>query len=178
MKIDSKEKSWILRNASKKELQSAKNFLKEPKKRKSKGGIRSFYSKKTKRDDLQGLCRSEVISTFRMDLLSKATKSEKEAYELLDLVGIDYIKQHPIVTDNNFFFADLFIPSANLIVEIDGAYHKDKSVQDRDKWRSGVIRSLGYRIIRYDNSNIFDRVKFLSDLSKRGGLDIPARMYI
>lgn len=182
MKLSSKEKSWILKNASKRELESVHSFLKKPKKQKSKNKkeveVKSFYPETKKRTDINFASKDDMISYFRQGLLTRLTESEKEAYELLDILGIEYIKQYPMVCGDKFYFADLFIPSKNLIVEIDGMYHKDKSVANRDRERSERIRSLGYKVIRYDNENIFNRVRFLSDLSKRGNLNIPSYMYL
>ena len=46
---------------------------------------------------------------------------------------IDFEFQKIIYTDNkHFFIADFYIPSKNLIVELDGEYHNDAKQQDKD----------------------------------------------
>ena len=47
---------------------------------------------------------------------------------------IDFEFQKIIYTDNkrHFFIADFYIPSKNLIVELDGEYHDDIKQQDKD----------------------------------------------
>ena len=46
---------------------------------------------------------------------------------------IDFEFQKIIYTDNkHFFIADFYIPSKNLIIELDGEYHNDAKQQDKD----------------------------------------------
>ena len=68
---------------------------------------------------------------------------------------IDFEFQKIIYTDNkHFFIADFYIPSQNLIIELDGEYHDDTKQQDKDIWRTKILQSLGYRIIRFKNKQI------------------------
>ena len=63
---------------------------------------------------------------------------------------IDFEFQKIIYTDNkHFFIADFYIPSKNLIIELDGEYHNDAKQQDKDIWRTKLLNSLGYRVIRF-----------------------------
>lgn len=68
---------------------------------------------------------------------------------------IDFEFQKIIYTDNkHFFIADFYIPSQNLIIELDGEYHDSIKQQDKDIWRTKILQSLGYRIIRFKNKQI------------------------
>ena len=68
---------------------------------------------------------------------------------------IDFEFQKIIYTDNkHFFIADFYIPSKNLIIELDGEYHDDAKQQEKDIWRTKILKSLGYRIIRFKNKQI------------------------
>ena len=69
---------------------------------------------------------------------------------------IDFEFQKIIYTDNkkHFFIADFYIPSKNLIVELDGEYHDSIKQQDKDIWRTEILKSLGYRVIRFKNKQI------------------------
>ena len=68
---------------------------------------------------------------------------------------IDFEFQKIIYTDNkHFFIADFYIPSQNLIIELDGEYHDDIKQQDKDIWRTKILQSFGYRIIRFKNKQI------------------------
>ena len=68
---------------------------------------------------------------------------------------IDFEFQKIIYTDNkHLFIADFYIPSKNLIIELDGEYHNDVKQQDKDIWRTKLLNSLGYRVIRFKNKQI------------------------
>ena len=68
---------------------------------------------------------------------------------------IDFEFQKIIYTDNkHFFIADFYIPSKNLIIELDGEYHDNTKQQNIDIWRTQLLHSLGYRVIRFKNKQI------------------------
>lgn len=68
---------------------------------------------------------------------------------------IDFEFQKIIYTDNkHFFIADFYIPSKNLIIELDGEYHDNIKQQDKDIWRTQILKSLGYEVIRFKNKQI------------------------
>ena len=68
---------------------------------------------------------------------------------------IDFEFQKIIYTDNkHFFIADFYIPSKNLIIELDGEYHDNTKQQNKDIWRTQLLHSLGYRVIRFKNKQI------------------------
>ena len=86
----------------------------------------------------------EVNATYAEKLLKKFLTGK-----------IDFEFQKIIYTDNkHFFIADFYIPSQNLIIELDGEYHDDTKQQDKDIWRTKILQSLGYRIIRFKNKQI------------------------
>ena len=69
---------------------------------------------------------------------------------------IDFEFQKIIYTDNkrHFFIADFYFPSKNLIVELDGEYHDNIKQQDKDIWRTQILKSLGYEVIRFKNKQV------------------------
>lgn len=68
---------------------------------------------------------------------------------------IDFEFQKIIYTDNkHFFIADFYIPSKNLIIELDGGYHETSEQKQKDVWRTGILNSMGYKVIRFTNSQI------------------------
>ena len=71
---------------------------------------------------------------------------------------IDFEFQKIIYTDNkrHFFIADFYIPSKNLIVELDGEYHDNIKQRDKDIWRTQILKSLGYEVIRFRNKQIIE----------------------
>ena len=70
---------------------------------------------------------------------------------------IDFEFQKIIYTDNkHFFIADFYIPSKNLIIELDEEYHDNIKQRDKDIWRTQLLHSLGYRVIRFKNKQIIE----------------------
>ena len=70
---------------------------------------------------------------------------------------IDFEFQKIIYTDNkHFFIADFYIPSKNLIIELDGEYHDEAKQQEKDIWRTKILKSLGYKVIRFRNKQIIE----------------------
>lgn len=113
----------------------------------------------------------------RNELIGKATKAEKDFYELLELMDIRFEKQYPIRLKRLLFFADAYIPDCVLVVEIDGGYHKKKDQQKADKWRTAMLEAGGYKVLRFENEQVKDRVFILSTLSDYG-VQIEAHKYI
>ena len=66
----------------------------------------------------------------------------------LQRMGVVLIEEYPIKP----FFADIFIPSDNVVIECDGeAFHKDK---EKDKRRDDYMKDLGLRVFRFTGKEI------------------------
>lgn len=91
-------------------------------------------------------------SRNRLSLLEHTTGAEAAACRALHEAGIKYISQYPIVTGRQTFFADIYIPSLRLVLEIDGGYHFTPEQRRRDANRSAAMRRLGYHIYRLTNA--------------------------
>lgn len=89
----------------------------------------------------------------RGELMEKSTSAEKAACTILSKLGICYVRQYPIWTGRKQYFADIFIPSLNLVLEIDGAYHFSDNQKRLDDNRSAGIRRLGYHLCRLSNKD-------------------------
>lgn len=89
---------------------------------------------------------------YRRRLVKKATKAEKRFRELIKKLKYKYSFQKVINKPKfGFYIVDFYIPKFNTIVEIDGGYHFNKRQVKKDKYREEILRSLGYRIIRFTN---------------------------
>ena len=105
----------------------------------------------------------EFIQRRRAELFSKSTSAEKSVCRILDTLGIRYIRQYPIKTPRKLFYADIYIPSMRLVIEVDGGYHFTDSQRRLDGNRSACIRVQGYSIYRIRNKDAYSpmRVKML-----------------
>lgn len=101
--------------------------------------------------------KENIAEHYKHILEINATYAERVLYSFLT-GKIDFEFQKIIYTDNkkHFFIADFYIPSKNLIIELDGEYHDDAKQQNKDIWRTKVLKSLGYRVIRFKNKQIVE----------------------
>ena len=101
--------------------------------------------------------KENIAEHYKHILEVNATYAERVLYSFLT-GKIDFEFQKIIYTDNkkHFFIADFYIPSKNLIIELDGEYHEDAKQQNKDIWRTKVLKSLGYRVIRFKNKQIVE----------------------
>lgn len=101
--------------------------------------------------------KEDTAERYKHILEVNATYAERVLYSFLT-GKIDFEFQKIIYTDNkkHFFIADFYIPSKNLIIELDGKYHDDAKQQNKDIWRTKVLKSLGYRVIRFKNKQIVE----------------------
>jgi len=63
-------------------------------------------------------------------------------------------RQHSIEN----YIVDLYCPQERLIIELDGAVHKDPVVAHNDHIRSLRLQELGNKIIRFENSLVFTQL--------------------
>jgi cyclase len=78
--------------------------------------------------------------------------------------GYKFRRQHPI----NNYIADFFCRKAGLIVEIDGSVHHTNEVLENDLIRQKDLENLGYTVISFSNSDIYNRIeKVLDTISQR-----------
>lgn len=115
-------------------------------------GSTKFYKEEPKEEP-----KENIAEYYKHILEVNATYAERVLYSFLT-GKIDFEFQKIIYTDNkkHFFIADFYIPSKNLIIELDGEYHDDAKQQNKDIWRTKVLKSLGYRVIRFKNKQIVE----------------------
>ena len=92
----------------------------------SEGSIKPY--KEEPREEL----KEDTAERYKHILEVNATYAERLLKTFLT-GKIDFEFQKIIYTDNkHFFIADFYIPSKNLIIELDGEYHNDAKQQDKD----------------------------------------------
>ena len=83
------------------------------------------------------------------------TASEVGLWQLLrkkQLKGRRFRRQHSIEN----FIVDFYCPKEKLIVELDGSAHDDIGSQNYDVWRDSRLSKLGFKVLRYENDNVFE----------------------
>ena len=113
-------------------------------------------STKSYKEDPGEESKENTAEYYKHILEVNATYAEKLLKTFLT-GKIDFEFQKIIYTDNkHFFIADFYIPSKNLIIELDGEYHDNVKQQNKDIWRTQLLHSLGYRVIRFKNKQIIE----------------------
>ena len=88
---------------------------------------------------------------YAKELRNNMTKHEKRLwYDFLKKLPVTVKRQKPIGN----YIVDFFIPSANLVIELDGAQHDMPQSQDADCHRDEHLKELGITVLRYKNSDI------------------------
>ena len=88
------------------------------------------------------------------------TPAEEALWQLLrdrQLDGLKFRRQHQI----GDYIVDFFCSEYGLIVELDGTVHDELSRQKADKKRDAYLRSLGYKVLRFPNEQVFANIEKL-----------------
>ena len=91
--------------------------------------------------------RSKEITEISRRLRKRSTTSEDLLWQALrgrKLAGLKFRRQHPFGTS----VVDFYCHENRLVVEIDGAVHLGKDVQERDRARQEIIEQYSVRFIR------------------------------
>ena len=94
--------------------------------------------------------------TFARALRVNATPSERILWRQLSarkVLGVRFNRQVPIGP----FICDFVARSLNLIIEVDGGQHGWRT--DEDAARTRYLEDRGYRVIRFWNSDVLERLE-------------------
>jgi very-short-patch-repair endonuclease len=80
------------------------------------------------------------------------TVAERQLWEALRKLKMNFRRQVPI----GRFIADFAHHDSKLLVEIDGYFHRVEGAEDRDTERTAWLNSEGFRVMRFDESEVRD----------------------
>lgn len=104
------------------------------------------------------------IKRRRGDLIFSRSSAEKAAYATLKRLGLSVVRQYPIKTPRKIYYADLYLPQLNTILEIDGGYHTTTSQKRKDSNRSNALWKLGYHVLRLSNKDAYSKDKIVKKI--------------
>lgn len=116
------------------------------------GGMGSSLDKEPERFDVPRDLKNILIHQAR-HMRQHPTKAEAMLWNELrgkKLAGFKFRRQHPIRT----FIVDFYCPAKKLVIEIDGPVHDMQ--KEYDELREDYLKTLGYKIIRFDNQQVSD----------------------
>ena len=94
---------------------------------------------------------NKALKPYAQKLRREMTPEEKHLwYQFFKLQGIKAKRQQIIRT----YIVDFYIPSARLVIELDGSQHYDQEARQKDAERDAALDRLGILVIRYSNNDI------------------------
>ena len=96
---------------------------------------------------------------------SENKKYQTEAEKMLWLhlrgnkLGLHFRRQHII----GCYIADFVCLKKKIIIEVDGGYHSQPAQAIRDYYRTEQLESLGFKVLRFRNEDIYSNVVFVLD---------------
>ncbi|HET8808914.1 MAG TPA: endonuclease domain-containing protein [Flavobacteriaceae bacterium] len=97
----------------------------------------------------------KILEGYRKKLRNNGTSAEVFLWTQLQkkkLKGRKFRRQHSIKN----YIVDFYCPSERLIIELDGQVHFSQQAQEKDRERTRVLESLGFKVIRFENKMVFD----------------------
>ena len=100
----------------------------------------------------------KFLKETRKALRNNATPAEAVLWDCLknrQLHGLKFRRQHSI----NLYIVDFYCPSQKIVVELDGKSHYTLGGAAYDEGRDEVLRSMGIRVIRFENKELVDDIE-------------------
>lgn len=96
--------------------------------------------------------RYGLLKAFARENRKNATEAERVLWEYLRNGNLNtkVLRQH-IIGD---YIVDFLLPYYNLVIEVDGGYHAERTQQEDDNIRSAYLNSKGFYIIRFKNEQV------------------------
>lgn len=103
------------------------------------------------------LHNKEILKDRRRELRRNETKEEKILWSKVrgGKLGVKFKRQHSI----GGYILDFYCPEYKLIIELDGGVHNKVEAREYDKIRDTYFRELGYRTIRFLNSEVENKIE-------------------
>ena len=109
---------------------------------------------------------------FRRKLRKQMTAAEVALWVMIknkQLVGERFLRQYSI----GHFVVDFYCPKYKLAIELDGAGHFTEEGQKYDDKRTNYLNSVGVRVIRFENLEVFEYpMRTLDEIKKQLKLEI------
>jgi len=89
------------------------------------------------------------------------TEAESALWKYLkgNSLGHKFLRQY-IIGD---YIVDFFCRDRQLVIEVDGGYHSERTQQEDDKVRQQWLEEMGYKVVRFSNEAILVDIKTTLD---------------
>lgn len=96
--------------------------------------------------------RYQLLKEYARENRKNPTLAETVLWQSLksNTIGTKVLRQH-IIGD---YIVDFLIPYYNLVIEVDGGYHAERTQQEDDAVRSDFLNSKGFYVMRFTNEQV------------------------
>ena len=108
----------------------------------------------------------------RKKLRNNATSAEATLWLFLkgsQLEGRKFRRQHSIEN----YILDFYCPSERINIELDGEGHYTEEGQEKDLIRDQFLNSLGIKVIRIENRDVFENLDNVLEMIKNNFQPLP-----
>lgn len=105
------------------------------------------------------------LKDYRKQLRNRSTSAEATLWTYLQKSQLEnrkFRRQHSLGN----FIADFYCPTEKLVVELDGEGHCHEPGIERDRVKENYLRSIGIRVIRFENKWVFEDVGWVLEQIK------------
>lgn len=95
--------------------------------------------------------RYELLKEFARENRKNQTDAERWLWNYLrESLETKILRQH-IIGD---YIVDFLLPYYQLVIEVDGGYHAERTQQEDDMLRSEILNGLGFYVVRFTNEQV------------------------
>ena len=98
-----------------------------------------------------------MLKAFALENRKNQTLTEHVLWQSIkaEQLGVKVLRQH-IIGD---YIVDFLLPTINLVIEVDGAYHAERKQAESDEIRESILNDMGYRVIRFTNEEVLYNIE-------------------
>lgn len=115
--------------------------------------------------------RTKLKNAYREELIARATPAELAFKSILDTLHVQYEFQKTLNQGKSFKIVDFWLPLVNIVVEIDGGYHRNPIQIFKDGLREEQIlkrnKNVVYKIVRFTNSQVISSPEWVIAFMKK-----------
>ena len=106
------------------------------------------------------------LKHFRATLRKNSTSAEAKLWEMLKSRNMDGKKFRRQYSISNYI-VDFCCPEKKLIIELDGAPHREYHQSQKDENRDKYLERLGFVVVRFENRIVFQHPEYLKSEIKK-----------
>lgn len=110
--------------------------------------------------------RYGLLKAYARENRKNPTMAEQVLWENIrgEQLGVRVLRQY-VIGD---YIVDFLLPDADLVIEVDGAYHSERLQMEDDKLREEHLNRMGYRVIRFTNEEVlYDTQNTLDEIMSK-----------